>query len=600
MLTACGNFGSTGHGIYRTTDGGSAWTKITSGLPSSWTGKVQLALDPSNPDVAWASIANTFDGLGLWKSTDAGATWTQTTSLDYAQYQGWYSHWVLVSPFDSQTIFVGGIEIWRSTNGGSTFSERTEWQQAFFGTPPPEGPNGGPQYAHADHHFGIAHPTDPDRYFFASDGGVFRTTDGGNTFRGLVGGYMTTQFYNGFASSATNPNLAIGGMQDNFTAIYEGTIAWNRVIGGDGSWAAINQADDQTIYGSWQSLNIRRSYDGGNNWTTITPPTSGGDETAFIAPYVLAPLSSGPRGGGVDQPVIYAARSRIYRSDNEGSNWTATNGSNELDGNPVLSLAVSASSPDTALAGTAPIHSRARIFRTTNGGSDWSDVTGPLPDRYPSDLAVDPTDSRVVYAAFMGYGTSHLFRSSDAGSSWNDIGAGLPDVPTSAVTVDPDHPEIIYVGTDLGVWVSPNTGVSWHEFVSGLPPAMVNDLRVFQTGRKLRAATHGNAVWERDLLEPTATGVSETVAAASPAALRVHPNPLRPGSRVSFELRETTHVRLEVFDVSGRRVTTLLDASRGRGTHRVDLDPSRLPAGVYFVRLDTGAGRANARVIWTR
>jgi hypothetical protein len=129
---------------------------------------------------------------------------------------------------------------------------------------------------------------------------------------------------------------------------------------------------------------------------------------------------------------------------------------------------------------------------------------------------------------------------------------------------------------------------------------MVNDLRVFQTGRKLRAATHGNAVWERDLLEPTATGVSETVAAASPAALRVHPNPLRPGSRVSFELRETTHVRLEVFDVSGRRVTTLLDASRGRGTHRVDLDPSRLPAGVYFVRLDTGAGRANARVIWTR
>ena len=65
-------------------------------------------------------------------------------------------------------------------------------------------------------------------FFFASDGGVFRTNDGGGSFVGLNGGYTTTQFYNGFSNAAADSLLAMGGMQDNFTAIWEGSPAWRR------------------------------------------------------------------------------------------------------------------------------------------------------------------------------------------------------------------------------------------------------------------------------------------------------------------------------------------------------------------------------------
>jgi hypothetical protein len=168
----------------------------------------------------------------------------------------------------------------------------------------------------------------------------------------------------------------------------------------------------------------------------------------------------------------------------------------------VISLAAAPSDVNVAYAGTAPLAGRARVFSTRNGGTSWLDVTGSLPDRYPSDLAVDPNDPDRVFVTFMGFGTSHVFKSIDGGDTWDDIGAGLPDIPTSAIEVDPDHPDVIYVGTDLGIYFSTDAGVSWQPFTNGMPLAMVNDLKVFLRGRKIRAATHGNGAWERDLYDP--------------------------------------------------------------------------------------------------
>jgi photosystem II stability/assembly factor-like uncharacterized protein len=494
VFASHGSLGSPGVGIYRSTNGGASWTQLAAGLPSSWNGKTQLFITPTAPSTIYASIGNSSAGLGLYKSTDTGDTWFQVNSTNYAQYQGWYSHYVIVSPFDAQTLFTGGIEIWRSTNGGTTLSERSDWQEVFFDVSPPEGPIGGPHYAHADHHFAVWHPTDPDTVFFASDGGVFRTTDLGNTFESLIGGYRTSQFYNGFSNSPTDPGFAMGGLQDNFTVIYEGTNAWRRAIGGDGSWTAIHPTLPATIYGSAQYLYLVRSYDAGGDWTFIEPPEMPGDLTAFVAPYVLA----------ASQPsVLYAGRSRVYRSGNEGNNWTATNHGTQLSpGNPLLSLAVAPTDANTVYAGTAPIAGPARVFRTSNGGNTWSDVTGTLPDRYPSDIAVHPTQPLTAWVTFMGFGTPHLFKTVNGGVSWADVGSGLPDVPTSAVQVDPDHPEIVYVGTDLGIFFSDDDGASWQPFGNGMPPAMVNDLKVFLPSRKLRAATHGSGVWERDLFDP--------------------------------------------------------------------------------------------------
>jgi len=610
IFAAHGNFGSAGHGIYRTTDGGDTWQKLTSGLPTNWTGKAQLAISPLSPDTIYASIADSGFGRGLYRSTNTGTAWAVVNFTDYQSYQGWYSHYVIVSPFDADTLFTGGIEIWRSTNGGSTLEKRSRWQSIFFGTSPPEGPIGGPDYAHADHHFAVWHPTDPNTIFFASDGGVFRTTNRGNTFESLIGGYQTSQFYNGFSNSGSDPDFAMGGLQDNFTVIYQGTNAWRRVIGGDGCWTAINPLLDSTIFGSAQYLYLVRSYDAGNNWSYIEPPEQPGDYTAFVAPYVLSPD---------DPSVLYAGRSRVYRSASEGSTWSATNGGNPLAaGNPVMSLAVSETDADVVYAGTAPIASRARIFRSRNGGAGWDDITGILPDRYPSDLAVDPNDDDKVYATFMGFGTSHAFRSVDGGDTWIDIGGGLPDIPASAVMVDPDHPDVIYVGTDLGVFFSPDTGGSWHPFTSGMPLAMVNDLKVFLPDRKVRAATHGNGTYERDLFAPCtgADADSDGICDASDCApgdnqswelpgevvlLRLdHAEGIAGTTDLSWTPPETTGAVSVAYDVLSSAVAgdfvvdpsiRCVESDDGTNTAAVDVDvPASGGFFYYLVRAENGCG----------
>lgn len=494
IIASHGDLGSAGVGLYRSTDAGQSWSQLRTGLPATWSGKAQIAISPVNPDIVYASIADAGRGLGLYRSTNRGSDWSLLNGTDVPQYQGWYAHYVLPSPFDANTLFTAGIEIHRSLDGGSTLTTQSDWTEVFMSTSPPEGPIGGPRYAHADHHFAVWHPSDPRTVFFASDGGIFRSTDLGNSFESLIGGYQTSQFYNGFSNSPSDVDFAMGGLQDNFTVAYQGTGAWRRVIGGDGCWTAQHPTNPAILYGSAQYLLIVRSDDGGDNWTDISPPNQSGDATAFVAPFVLCP----------DEPtVLYAGRSRVYRSNDEGRNWAATNGGASLDGaNPVLALAVAKTTAAIAYAGTAPIASRARVFTTRDGGASWRDVTGALPDRYPSDLAVDPNDPLTVYVTFLGFGTSHLFKSTDGGDNWLDIGGSLPDIPTSAVEVDPVLPQVVYVGTDLGAFVSSDGGASFTPFTNGMPIGMVNDLKVFLPGRTIRAATHGNGAWERSLFRP--------------------------------------------------------------------------------------------------
>ncbi len=595
VFAACGNFSSAGHGIYRSLNGGVTWEKLT-GLPSSWSGKAMLEISASSPNTLYASIGNDSSTRGLFRSTNLGDTWSLLSSVNYAQYQGWYSHWVIVNPEDPDELFVGGIDVWRSLNGGSSLERRSDWNAWYFGTVPPGGPEGPADYVHADNHIAVYHPTDRDIVYFGTDGGVFRTTDGGERFEGLNGGYQTTQFYNGFSTSMTDPERAMGGLQDNCTVLYEGhpELAWRREIGGDGFWTAINPLNSQTVYGEYYYLNMLRSRNGGDSWTSIAPPEQAGDQSAFSSPYVLSPS---------DPNVLYAGRSRVYKSTNEGTNWAATNAGLPLDGsNPALSMAVSANSPDTVYAATAPIFSRARLFRTDTGGDYWDDITSTLPDRYPSDLAVDYHNANVVYAAFSGFGTSHLFKSTDGGYSWIDIGTDLPDVPTSAVETDPDFPDVVYAGNDLGVYVSIDGGLAWEPFMRGMPTAMVSDLKVSFPTRTLRASTHGNGVYERDLLDPGILGADGGVSAppALGLGLRVEPNPLQARSRVSFHLREGGHTRISLFDVSGRRVAVLADRTLERGSHSLPLDPANLTSGVYYVRLQTSAGTTATRVVHVR
>ncbi len=569
-------------GIYRSMDSGATgtWSRLGNGLPAGWNGKALLSIYKASPNIVFASIGNGHndnDGTWLCKTTDNGDSWTTVTTQNYSSYQGWFAHYVRVNPADETQVLCAGVNFYRSVDGGATLHSVSGM--------------------HVDHHCYADHPTNPYIVYLGNDGGVYRSLNGGLSFQDLSDGYITSQFYPGFASSVLNPNLALGGLQDNGTYMYTGVSAeWVKVGGGDGAYCAINSQNDDIMFISSQRLNVSRSTNGGGSFENISGAFIGAD-ACFVAPYILAP----------SQPwIVYAGEDLFYRSENMGINWAVMNNGNPLNGSPVLAIAVSFQNPDVVYASTAPSGSRrGELFASINGGIDWQNITGNLPDRYYVDLEVSPHDDLVAYVTLAGFGSSHLYRTEDGGASWGDIGDGLPDVPTSAVIVDPEDHTHIYVGNDLGTYVSTDYGDSWIEFSEDLPTAViVMDLSISPSNRKLRAATHGNGVYERTLLAPSAVDDKKSsLLVESYELYQNYPNPFsaggagafgtRPGTEISFVLPNSSYLTLKVYNVRGQEVRTLAANGYPAGAHRLSWDGKDdwgqlLPAGSYICRLSAG------------
>ncbi|HEX2787755.1 MAG TPA: T9SS type A sorting domain-containing protein [Ignavibacteria bacterium] len=584
VYLACGNLNSPGVGLYRSTNAGGSFQKMTSGLPTTWGGKAIFSIFKANPAIIYVSIGNgSATGAGTWlcKTTNRGDTWTIVNTGDYATYQGWYSHFVGVHPTDQNLVLAAGIDIYKSTNGGSTIQIRSDWASWDFGRTPIGGPEGPPQYSHADHHCIEYHPSNPNIIYFGNDGGVFRSTDGGETFEGCNGSYQTTQFYNGFSSANMDSLFSMGGMQDNATAIYDGQLAWIRCIGGDGTMTAVNFQNNNIVYGASQNLNVLRSTNKGQSFNGVSIPGSG-NSTGFLAPYILAPSNSN---------VMYAGRNIIYKSTNGGtSSLTATNGGVAPDGsNPSLSMAISFTDPNVLFVATAPVSSRAKIFRTTNGGTTFVNVTGTLPDRYPTDLAVDPQNDQIVYAVFSGFGTGHIFKSTNRGDSWADITNNLPDLPTTAIIVDHQYSNILYAGNDLGVYSSTNGGTTWSPFMTGMTESsVIYDLSIVRPNRKLRAVTHGNGNYERSMLDGTVSVGNENELVKSYALYQNYPNPFNPETTIKFDIPKSSFVNISVYDVTGKLIKQLLNDNRTSGSYEVKFNAFNLASGVYYYKITAG------------
>ena len=597
--------GSYGMGILKSTNNGRTWVRSLDWSRNQQRGVQMLRINPKNPNTVWAATTE-----GVYVTHDAGANWHRSldvvmatdvvihpvdTSLVFAAcgnlgssgkiIQGWFSHFVAVHPEDPDVLLAAGIPLYKSTDGGRTLQiKSTHFPRDP--EPPIGGPAGPATYIHVDMHGFVYHPEDPSIVYIATDGGMYRTVDGAETFEYVSGGLQTAQFYSGISNAFDDSLFALGGLQDNGVVLYQGTPRWRIGRFADGTYTAIDPRDKNRVYSATQFLFLVPSLDGGLTWdelgADISPPIAAFEETSFAAPFVLAPS---------DPDMLYAGREIVYKSIFRGTNWIATNGGQALDGNPVLALAVSYINPDIVYAATAPVQVRAGLFRSLDGGQTWTTITGGLPDRYPMDLAVDPTNDATVYVVFSGFGTSHVFKTSDAGGTWEDIGVGLPDVPTSAVAVDPLFPDTIFVGNDLGVFLSKDGGLNWEAFNAGLPDAvMVMDLVVSSSNRKLRVATHGNGMYERQL--PRTVDFPTPITSQPSAALFVlnqnYPNPFRTHTTIAFELAEPAFVQLVVLDAQGREVVRLLNAFMGSGKHVVPFDAHSLAAGSYFYRLRAG------------
>lgn len=594
ILAACGNLNSTGTGIYRSTNGGATWAKITSGLPAAWGGKALLAASGAESDVVYASIGfgeTSGAGTNLCKTTNFGATWTVINTQDYATYQGWFAHFVVPHETDPSKLLTAGVDVYKSINGGSTLTQKSYWFNWDFGVPPIGGPEGPPDYSHADHHAWAQHPTNPNIIYFGNDGGVFRTLDFGETFEGCNGGYQTTQFYKRIGVSRADSSRLVGGMQDNATAVWEGTAAWRRGIGGDGCCAQISPTSVDTMYGSSQYLNAARSFDKGVSWQGMSIPSS---SAAFNGQFLVAPSNG---------KILYGGGKKFYRTTNGGNNWTALNGNQNINGDPVLSIAIAYNNPDIVYITTAPNVRPAEVFKSTNGGTVFTNITGNLPNRYPVDISVDPGNPDIVYVAFSGYGTSHLYRSTNGGAGWNDIGANLPDVPASAVVVDPLNPGHIYVGNDLGVYATTNLGESWININTGVPGSvLIMDLAYSPANRKLIAATHGRGVYSIPL--PNLTNIhAEGVKPDNFVLGDAYPNPFNAGTNFEFTLPVKSSVVIRVYTTGGEMIYETNKGELEAGTHRQYIGTevlSRLAGGVYYYAVQSGGSRQVKKFVYLK
>ncbi len=593
VYSAHGNLSSSGNGIYRSTDSGTTWERLANGLPASYGGKALLTIAPSDPDIIYASIGNGFlssDGNWLVRTADGGDSWETVNTTNYVGSQGWYSHDVSVHPDDPDRITVVGFLIFRSSNGGRSLNPATVWQGWTVPAPPIGGPDGPDNYTHPDHHAIVVHPDDPNQMLFATDGGIYRTVDAGQTFRALNGGLQTIQFYPGMSNSLHEATTAMAGTQDNSTLLYRGRLDWRILNGGDGAWTAIDPVDPGQFYWSSQFLRIRRSTNRGVDAASVAPPESN-RFTGFVAPFVLS---------RVDPTRLYAGRDRVYISRNRGASWIVGNSGEPLSGEPLVSMAASNTDPNTVYALTAPGNERGRAFVSRDAGQSWTDITGSLPDRYLVDLALDPIDHDRIFLAVAGFGTEHVFRSLDGGATWQAASNGLPDLPTWSVTIDPDFRETVFAGNDIGVFVSSDSGQSWEPFSEGMPEAVIAmDLDVSRVSRQLRVATHGNGMFQRQL-DGSGEFVPPVAVATDFSLLTIYPNPAVASVTVTYVLTEEGVVHLGVYDSAGRLVKLVREANQVTGRSFQTFDVSGLPPAVYFLRLASPSLTTTTSFVVTR
>jgi photosystem II stability/assembly factor-like uncharacterized protein len=479
MLAAPGNaWGSGQNGIYRSTNSGVNWTRITSGLPNSGDmGRTVLAFCAQNSQVVYAGICGTFDFngsqmIGIYRSLDNGVTWSGITPEGENHYasQGWYDMALAVKPDNAQTVLSSGLDTYRSTNAGNAWSHITFWNND----------QGSSRYVHADHHEIVFHPVNLSEVWEVTDGGIFKSTNLGTTWTEKNNGFVTFQYY-AMGNATLDSNLAYGGTQDNGTYRYANSPDFVSVFGGDGGYSVVDFTNNNVVYCEWQNGHRYRSDNGGRNWSDINPGIAG--DGAWVTPMLLDPF---------DHLTIYTTTSDgvVWKSTNQGRNSSWQTMGQALGG----AMQVLGASPVTR--NRIYVGSEQSVYRWNALGSQWVDVSGNLPNAWVTRVVPDLTQSNTVYVTLSGFGHGHVYKSTVGGTTWTNISGNLPDVPFQDVVIDLREGSTLYAGGDIGVYRSTNSGQTWEIYGEGLPAVRVDDMEMQPLSGMLRIATHGRGMWE--------------------------------------------------------------------------------------------------------
>ena len=600
---------ASGSGFFQSTDGGATWKdldeKSAKGLPAKPWGRVAVTIAPSKPNVVYVLIESTRSAL--FRSEDGGKIWEERDRSNWMVWRPFYFANLIVDPKNENKIYKPDLTLIMSEDGGKSFS----------------GIGGG---AHGDFHDVWVNPDNTDHIIAGDDGGVWYSYDGGNTW--WKGNNLpVSQFYHVSTDNA-DPYHVFGGLQDNSVWMgdsqYPGGITngrWENIFGGDGFWVFPDPADANYVYAESQGGYVGRINRITLEGRAIKPqPNYGEGKLRFNwnTPIHMSPNEKG---------TIYIGAQFLFHSRDHGQSWdrispdlttndpekqkqeesggvTVDNSYAEMH-TTIYSISESPRDGQTIWAGTDD----GNLQLSRDGGKTWSNVVGNVPtlpkNSWVSWVEASLYDPATAYATFdrhtFGDMDAHVYKTTDYGKTWTTIVGPDSGVRGYAHVIKEDTvlPNLLFLGTEFGLWVSPDGGKHWaqykgHEF----PNVAVRDLVVHPRESDLVVATHGRGIWIVDDITPLRKLTPEVMAQeatflqAKPAQQRLPANggwaegnavftgPNPPDAALITYYQSKRHIfgkmKLEIFDSQGKLVDALPPNSR-RGISRVEW-PMRLKA----------------------
>ena len=462
-------YASNSSSIYKSSDSGANWNQLSSGLPSN-TGRIELAVTPAKPDYLYALYSYTSTGSAVYRSTNQGSSFVkQNLTTPNLGSQTGYDLCITASPTNAEEIFFGGVELFKSTDGGKSFQINGRHT------------NGQPAHLHLDHH--NLHWVGNTLYS-CNDGGLYKTTNSGNTWSLLGNGMDIMQFYR-LSSYKYDANRLSGGSQDNGSSKLVNGI-WSAIGGGDGMQTIISHENPNVIYYSSQKGgSLLRTQDG-----FIYPKnakTNINETGAWITPYIMDHSNAN---------ILYAGFQNVWKTTNGGDSWTKI--SNFPSTDHPTELVQSKSSPQTLWCIRAN-----KTYKTTDGGGNWVEITMPKPN-LRGQLAIDPTNANRIWIGYENtVANNKVFKSEDGGTNWTNISGTLPNIPVNDIVYQEASNDALYIATDLGVYYRNASMNDWIPFNNGLPNVRVDELEINIRSGKILAATFGRSMWKSDLQAAT-------------------------------------------------------------------------------------------------
>lgn len=499
-------------GIWKSTDAGASWDKLTSGLPSGDMGGIGLAISPVNPDILYAIIEASGDNGGFFRTTDRGASWSKMS--DHSA-QGQYYNEIYCDPKNPDKVVSTETVSQFTVDGGRT------WKSV------------GNNKRHVDDHALWIDPSNTSHFLIGGDGGIYESWDGGQNYD-YKSNLPVTQFYRVnvdnsepfyYVYGGTQDNNSFGGPSRNTSSAGVVNDEWFVTNGGDGFWTAVDPVDPNIVYAEAQYGNMVRYDRKSGEAMDIRPEPRKGEQTYKW--YWDAPLMISKH----NHMRLYVAANKVFRSDDRGNTWQVISDdlSTGTDRNtwPVMgkywSIDAVGKDVSTSLWGLivaldeSPVKEYLLYAGTDDGliqisedAKTWRRA-GSFPGvpeyTFVADVLASRFDENVVYAAFDNTKRDdfkpYLLKSSDKGKTWISIAGNLPaNGSVHCIVQDFVNPDLLFAGTEFGVYFSLNGGGEWTQLKGGLPTISVRDMAIQERENDLVLATFGRGFYILDNYSP--------------------------------------------------------------------------------------------------